>query len=270
MAEQQWQEQVVVITGAAGGLGSAMSRWFAAVGARVALVDRAVDGMTLLATELIAAGGRVSQHAADISDERHVDALFDEIHASWGRVDVMINNAAFADDESLTDTAPERWDAQVDTALRGPYLCARAVLPGMRQRRHGVILNISSVNAKLYVGNEAYSAAKAGLDSLTRSIAVRYGPEGVRAVGIGVGTIVTPGAWGARLQRNPEVSARLTRWYPARRLGHPDDVVQLAAFLVSPQATWITGTTVMLDGGLTAGNPLLAADILGQAESLND
>ncbi|WP_166355661.1 SDR family NAD(P)-dependent oxidoreductase [Phytoactinopolyspora limicola] len=258
------QAPVVVITGAAGGIGSALSRRYAGSGALVALVDRVEHGVAALAEELHDAGANVSHHVADISDEHQVEALFDDVDARWGQVDVVINNAAFADEDSLTDTTPERWDAQVDTALRGPYLCARSVLPGMCDRGSGVILNISSVNAMLYVGNEAYSAAKAGLDSLTRSIAVRYGPKGVRAVGIGAATVVTPGAWDARIARDPEILDRVTRWYPAGRLGRPDDVAALAMFLTSPQAGWITGTTVMLDGGLTAGNPILAADILSE------
>lgn len=264
MSEQQWQDAVVVITGAAGGIGSALSRWYTAAGAHVALVDHSTDRLNKLAEELTTTGGRVSQHSADISDHHDVQDVFNDIHTICGRIDVLINNAAFADEASLIDTTPGRWDAQVDTALRGPYLCARAVLPGMRDRRYGVILNISSVNAKLYFGNEAYSAAKAGLDSLTRSIAVRYGSDGIRSVGIGAGTIVTSGSWDDRVDREPGILDRLTRWYPAGRLGHPGDVANLAAFLTSTSAAWITGTTVMLDGGLTAGNPIMAADILGE------
>lgn len=264
MAEGDWQDKVVVVTGAAGGIGSALSRCYTAAGARVALVGRTGGSVAALAHELDPSRSQVSHHAVDVSNENDVGRVFAEVHSAWGAVDVMINNAAFADEASLIDTTPERWDAQVGTALRGAYLCARAVLPGMRERGRGVILNISSVNARLYVGNEAYSAAKAGLDSLTRSIAVRYGRDGIRAVGIGAGTILTPGAWDARIQRDPDILARVGRWYPAGRLGRPDDVVHLAAFVTSPQAGWITGTTVMLDGGLTAGNPLMAADILSE------
>lgn len=264
MTEQQWQDTVVVITGAAGGIGSALARWYAAAGASVAMVDRSAGRVTELADDLTARGGHVSHHAGDISKDHDVQALFDEIHTAWGRIDVLINSAAYAYEDSLIDTTPDSWNDQVGTALRGPYLCTRATLPGMRDRRHGVILNISSVNAKLYLGNEAYSAAKAGLDSLTRSIAVRYGPDGIRAVGIGAGTIVTPGAWDARNHRDPDLLDRLTRWYPAGRLGHPGDVVHLAVFLTSAGSAWITGTTVMLDGGLSAGNPVMAADILGE------
>ncbi|WP_166356167.1 SDR family NAD(P)-dependent oxidoreductase [Phytoactinopolyspora limicola] len=264
-----WTSKTVVITGAAGGIGSVLSRWYATAGARVALVGRTEAIVAKLAAELrddIDSDGdvRVSHHAADISDADDVDRLFTDVYAAWGSIDVMVNNAAFAYDEDLLATTPQQWDEQVATTLRGPYLCARAVLPGMRERGNGVILNISSVNAQVYVGNEAYSAAKAGLDSLTRSIAVRYGPDGVRAVGLGVGTVVTPGAWDARIERDPGVLERLTRWYPAGRLGQPDDIAHLAGFVTSDQASWITGTTIMIDGGLTAGNPVMAADILSE------
>lgn len=250
-----WQDKVVVITGGAGGIGSAMARWFASVGARVTIVDRPTERLDALAAELGASAG-----AADITDPDQVRAVFDQC----GPVDLLVNSAAIADEDSLLDTTPQRWDAQIDVVLRAPYLCSQAAIPGMRDKGQGVIINISSVNARIYVGNEAYSAAKAGVDSLTRSIAVRYGKDGIRAVGIGLGTVVTPGSWDARLARDPSILERLTQWYPMGRVGRPEDVVSLVAFLGSDQASWLTGTTVMLDGGLTAGNPVMAAQILGE------
>ncbi|NUR87174.1 MAG: SDR family oxidoreductase, partial [Nonomuraea sp.] len=125
----------------------------------------------------------------------------------------------------------------------------------------GAVVNIGSINAAAYFGNDAYSAAKAGLESLTRSLAVRYGPHGVRVNLVAPATIATP-IWGERLARDPGLMERLTRWYPLGRVGNPDDVAAAVLFLASQEAAWITGTTLRVDGGLTAGNAQLVTDIL--------
>lgn len=255
-------QRVVLITGAAGGIGRALSHRFAASGAGLVLVDRDGDRLGVLARDL---GDQVPTmlETLDITDEEAVSDLVTRVEHRWSAVDVLVNNAAYAYDDALLETTPERWDEQVAIALRAVYLCSRAVLPGMQRGGGGVVVNMASVNAHQYFGNEAYSAAKAGVESLTRSIAVRYGPDGVRAVALGIGTVLTPGAWDARIERDPDIVERLTRWYPTGRLGSPEDVAALAAFVASDEASWITGTTIMVDGGLTAGNLRLAEDVLG-------
>lgn len=258
-----WAGRVVAITGGSGGVGSALARWYVTSGASVALIGWNIDTLTRFSQELAAEGHSVSHHVADVSDEKDVADVVSAVIGQWGRVDVFINNAAIADDTDLVETTPERWDAQHGIVLRGPYLCSRAVLPGMRERGRGVIVNISSVNALFHVGNEVYSAAKAGLNSLTRSIAVRYGPDGIRAVGIAPGTIATA-IWNRRLERDPQTLDRVSRWYPIGRVGRPEDIAHLAGFVTSDEASWLTGTTIALDGGLTAGNSVMAADILGE------
>jgi meso-butanediol dehydrogenase / (S,S)-butanediol dehydrogenase / diacetyl reductase len=135
------------------------------------------------------------------------------------------------------------------------------VLADMTENRSGVILNIASVNALTYFGNEAYSAAKAGVLSLTRSLAVRYGPFGVRVNAIAPGTLRTP-AWEQRRQKNPEVLERVARWYPMGRVGEPEDVAGAALFLASDEAAWISGAVLPVDGGLTAGNLQMAQEIV--------
>src|SRR5215211_7585898 len=156
--------------------------------------------------------------------------------------------------------AEEIFDAGGDT-LKGPFLCSQAVLPDMVENGSGVILNISSVNALGYYGNEAYSAAKAGILSLTRSLAVRYGPSGIRINAIAPGTLRTP-AWEERRRANPEVFERLTKWYPLGRVGEPEDVAGAALFLASDDAAWITGAVLPVDGGLTAGNMQMMEEMI--------
>lgn len=257
----QTPDRVVLITGAAGGIGRALTRRFAEPGTALVLVDRDGDSLEALVAEL--GDVPVMAETLDITDEKAIEDLVGGIEDRWAAVGVLINNAAYAYDEDLLDTTPARWDEQVAIALRAPYLCSRAVLPGMQRTGSGVIVNMASVNAHQHFGNEAYSAAKAGVESLTRSIAVRYGPDGVRSVALGIGTVLTPGAWDARIERDPDIVERLTRWYPAGRLGLPEDIAELSHFVASDAASWITGTTIMIDGGLTAGNSQLAADVLG-------
>src|SRR5215204_1363665 len=180
---------------------------------------------------------------------------------AYGPVDVLINNAAKATDADFLSLGEMKWDADVATTLKGSFLCSQAVLPGMLEQRYGVILNISLVNALAYYGNEAYSAAKAGILSLTRSLAVRYGPFGVRTNAIAPGTLRTP-AWEARQQKDPRVFERVAAWYPLGRVGQPEDVVGAALFLASDEASWITGAVLPVDGGLTAGNHRMTREIV--------
>lgn len=140
------------------------------------------------------------------------------------------------------------------TSLRGAYSCTRSVLPQMIERGSGVFVNISSINALLALGGDAYSAAKAGLISMTRTIAVRYGPHGIRANVICPGTIRTR-AWLAREQARPGILRELAELYPVRRIGEPGDVAAAALFLASDEASFISGAVLNVDGALTAGLP---------------
>jgi len=141
----------------------------------------------------------------------------------------------------------------VNVNLKGAFLCSKAVLPAMIERRSGVIVNVSSVNGLAFFGDEAYSAAKAGMISLTQGIAVRYGRFGVRCVAVAPGTIRTP-IWQDRVEKEPAIFERLAKWYPLGRVGEPEDVASAVLFLASSEASWITGTVLRVDGGLLAGS----------------
>src|SRR5260370_5539394 len=156
------------------------------------------------------------------------------------------------------------WDRDVAVVLKSVFLCCKAVLPSMIDRGSGAIVNIASVNALTALGNEAYSAAKAGMINLTQGIAVRYGANGIRCNAIAPGTIRTP-IWQARVDRDPVVFERLVKWYPLGRVGEPDDIANAAMFLASDDAGWITGTVLRVDGGLLAGSHRMSRDLLAQA-----
>ena len=149
----------------------------------------------------------------------------------------------------------------MDGTLTSAYLCIHAVLPGMVERGGGSIVNVASVNGLGYYGNEAYSAAKAGMISLSGSVAARYGRHGVRSNSVAPGTIRTA-AWDERLAREPDLLERLARWYPLGRVGTPDDVASAVLFLGSGEASFISGAVLTVDGGLTTGQVRMADEML--------
>lgn len=249
------QGKVAVITGAASGIGLEIARLFIAEGATVAILDANVDALSRLPETLPSAVGV----ECDIRDRAAVVAALAQARLS-GPIDILVNNAATCCDETFDQISEDEWKQDIDVSLNAAFTLIQLTLPDLCQRR-GVILNIASINGLAYFGNESYSAAKAGLISLTRSIAARYGREGVRSNAIAPGTIITP-IWENRLEKEPSVLDRATEWYPLGRLGTTRDVANAALFLCSDEASWITGTTLVVDGGLMAGYPLMAERIL--------
>jgi NAD(P)-dependent dehydrogenase (short-subunit alcohol dehydrogenase family) len=255
----------VVVTGGGSGLGRVLAHRFAAEGAAVVIADVMGQRATTVAGEISEAGGRSLAHTTDVTHKADVEAMVEETREAFGSVEILVNNAAKATDADFLDASEEVWDEDVAIALKGSFLCSQAVLADMTENRSGVILNISSVNALAYFGNEAYSAAKAGILSLTRSLAVRYGPLGVRVNAIAPGTLRTP-AWEQRRQKDPNVLERVVKWYPLGRIGEPEDVAEAALFLASDKATWISGAVLPVDGGLTAGNIKMAQEIVDESD----
>ena len=241
-----------VVVGGAGGIGGAVVERLAHEGAHVVVVDREPARTHALAA---AVGGTAL--VGDMAVAGDVARLV----AAVGAVDVLVLSTLSVTSDDLVRTDEAAWRADLEGTLHPAFLCARALLPGMIERGRGAIVNISSVNADSYIGNEAYSAAKAALDSLTRSIATRYGRHGIRCNSVAPGTIATA-AWNARLDREPDLLDRLARWYPVGRIGTPAEVAAAVAFLASDEASFITGVTLRVDGGLLAGLGLMAEELL--------
>jgi meso-butanediol dehydrogenase / (S,S)-butanediol dehydrogenase / diacetyl reductase len=257
----RFQGRVAIITGGGSGLGRVLAHRFAAQGAAVVVADVVEQRAEAVAHEISEAGGESLAQTVDVTNAADVGVMVGAAREAFGAVDILVNNAAKATDADFLEMSEEVWDEDVAITLKGSFLCSQAVLAGMKENGSGVILNISSVNALAYFGNEAYSAAKAGVLSLTRSLAVRYGPFGVRVNAIAPGTLRTP-AWEQRRQKDPEVFERASRWYPLGRIGEPEDVAGAALFLASDEAAWISGAVLPVDGGLTAGNMQMAREIV--------
>jgi NAD(P)-dependent dehydrogenase (short-subunit alcohol dehydrogenase family) len=182
-------------------------------------------------------------------------------------LDVLVNNAAIGGGDDILATDEATWDHVLAVVLKSVFLCCRASLPYMLDRGYGSIVNISSVNALIGLGEEAYSAAKAGMISLSQNLSIRYAAQGVRTNVICPGTVRTP-IWRDRLARRSDIFERLSAWYPVGRVGEPDDVATAAVFLASDEAAFINGAVLTVDGGLTAGLYRLSRELEADSESL--
>lgn len=251
--------KTVLITGAAGGIGQVLCRHFAAHNAAVIALDRD-EKVHELAEDLRNQSACAEAVTADISDQNQVNEAIRQGADVLGPVDILINNAAIAIAGNLALTTAENWRQDIEVDLNGAYYCTAAVLPAMQERANGAIVAISSVNALTTLGNPAYSAAKAGLISFSKSIAVEYGRFGIRANVVCPGTVQTP-VWKERVAKQPEIFENLKKWYPLGRIAEPIDIAKAVAFLASDDARVITGSVLNVDAGLMAGNAIMAAEL---------
>jgi len=207
-----------------------------------------------------ATGQRAIAVQADVADESQVQTMIETVEQKLGPVDLLVNNAGIAEGDDLLTFDESTWDLNLAVVLKSVYLVSRQILPGMLERGSGAIVNVSSVNGLTAVGQEAYSAAKAGMINLTQNMAVKYGPQGVRVNVVCPGSVRTP-IWDGIVAENPQIFEKLTRWYPLGRVGEAEDIAAAILFLASDDASWITGQALAVDGGLTAGIPGLLADV---------
>ena len=254
-----FRSKVVAITGAAGGIGQSLCRHFAKQGARVAAIDKSSALRDFMAEGWVT-NGSAAHAVVDIGDRTAVATAFKELTAALGPVDILVNNAGFSSHPTFARTSPESWDQEVNGNLNGAYYCAHAVLEGMKVKGGGSIVAIGSVNGLGALGDPAYSAAKAGLISLAKSLALEYGRYNIRSNIVLPGTVRTP-LWQRRAAKDPSVLETLRKWYPLGRIVDPDDVAQAVAFLASDAAAAITGIALPVDCGLSAGNIVMAREL---------
>ncbi|MEV6112773.1 SDR family NAD(P)-dependent oxidoreductase [Streptomyces sp. NPDC052109] len=241
----------VLVTGAARGIGAAVARRLAEEGGQVLVTDQDLPEAERTATALRQQGLSARALACDIADRACVEAAVAHAVDTFGSLDVLVNCAAHCtpDVPLFEDDPDDVWALDLDVTLTGAYRCCRAALPHLAACGRGAIVSIGSVNGLQDFGNHAYSAAKAGLGSLTRTLAGHAAARGVRVNLVVPGTVRTS-AWTGR---EDELDA-IRPLYPLGRVGEPEDIAAAVAFLASRDAAWVTGTTLVVDGGLTAVN----------------
>jgi NAD(P)-dependent dehydrogenase (short-subunit alcohol dehydrogenase family) len=246
--------QTAVVTGAAQGIGLGIASGLGRAGATVILGDIAEAGGEAAADHLRGLGLKARFAAVDVSNETSVKAFASRLAREVSGLNVLVNNAGVAFFAGIQETDLDAWNEVIDVDLRGPYLMTRHLAPLLKQGAPAAVINIASVHALMTVDNmAAYAAAKGGVVAMVRSMAQEFGPAGVRVNAISPGFVDTPLYRGWRdSQSDPRAAeARVTNALPLRRIGHPDEIGDLTAFLCSPLAASITGANFVLDSGLT-------------------
>ncbi|MEY2927772.1 MAG: hypothetical protein RL367_2249 [Pseudomonadota bacterium] len=242
--------RIALVTGAASGMGRATAQLLAAMGARVALVDFNGDGVAAVAADI---GGDAAAWSLDVANGAQVETVVAQVAAHFGGIDIIVNCAGVSDPLPLdAERYPAAWDRLIGVMMTGPQTIIRAALPWLRQSSAARVVNIASTEALgATAGHSAYSAAKAGLTGLTRSLAVEFGRDGITVNAICPGPINT----GMTAPIPDEAKAIFAKRRTAmNRYGEPEEVAQMIVSLCLPGASYITGTTIPVDGGLIARN----------------
>jgi 3-oxoacyl-[acyl-carrier protein] reductase len=240
--------KISLITGAAQGIGLATAKKFAQEGATVVVCDVKAEAVNAAVAECQALGAQAEGHTMDVTQRDQVDAVVAAVLARHGRIDVLVNNAGITQDARLQNMTQEQFDRVIDVNLRGVFHCSQAVANTMVAQGSGVILNASSV-VGIYgnFGQTNYAASKFGVIGFTKTWSRELGPKGVRVNAVAPGFIATP-----ILSTIPEkVIAKMAQRVPLRRLGQPEEIANVYAFLASNEASYINGEVIEVSGGMT-------------------
>jgi len=245
-------DKVAVVTGGGSGIGAASARLLAHEGARLAILDCNLEAGQAVAASIRHEGAEALAIACDVSRDAQVRESMQQVAAVFGCIDILFNNAGLAVRQPVGEQEEEGWDRVVETNLKGAYLCSRHALPHFPDRG-GSIIHAASVTGITGVRSRAaYSAAKGAIVALTRNMALDYAPRHIRVNCVCPGFVKTP--FIAALLHDPQRSQRLTAMHPLGRLGEPEDIAYAVLFLASEESSWMTGQSLVVDGGFSAGH----------------
>jgi 3-oxoacyl-[acyl-carrier protein] reductase len=247
--------EIVLITGAAIGIGRATAKAFAKAGYHVVATDvLAAEGASLVA-EIIAEGGKAEFHVLDVRSTEAADAIVAAVEATHGGIDVIVANAGIAHRVPLAEMTDAKWDHTFEIDLKGIFRVVRPALPGMKARKNGAVIALSSIMGVAYGWDEHvhYSAAKSGVVGLVRGLAVELARDGIRVNGIAPGYIRTAQLLSKEHSLGPEAADKAGEFIPMGRIGQPEEIADVALFLASSAARYMTGQVVVVDGGLLVG-----------------
>jgi NAD(P)-dependent dehydrogenase (short-subunit alcohol dehydrogenase family) len=248
------QGKVALVTGARRGMGKAHALALAAQGATVVITDIDQSECELVADEVRAQGGETVCYKLDVSNKADVDRVFDEVVAKYGRLDILVNNAGIYQSRPFLEMTEEEWDRTIDINLKGEFLCAQRAAKEMAKNKWGRIINIASIASGGVgvgiAGGAHYTASKGGIIGMSETLAVELAPLGITVNVIGPGAIDTPMVGAANLPK--EAVDAMLAGVPLKRMGRPEEVSAAVVFLASDEASYVTGSTMYVDGGWLA------------------
>ena len=247
---ERFSGQVGFVTGAASGIGRSIALNLAREGADVVACDVNAAGMRETCSEIEQLGRRALAQLLDVASAEQISSAVDAALGHFGKIDVLMNIAGISPKENFLDCTEESWDITHDVNLKGVMLCSQTVARHMVERKSGKIVSIASTAAEVIFPNLGpfYHTSKAGVSQLTRYMAQELAPHGINVNAIGPGTIVTPLT--QPMIDNKEISGPILSRIPLQRFGQPDDIARVALFLASEDAVYVTGQTILVDGGL--------------------
>lgn len=243
------KDKVSVVTGSGRGIGRSIAILFAQEGSKVAICSRTKSELDEVEQTISANGGACLSVVADVSNKTDVNSLVSRVLDQYGRIDILVNNAAISPTHDILHIPEEEWDKVIDTNLKSVYLCCKSVVPVMIEQKKGKIVNISSITGTIVSSSRVthYSASKGGIMGFTISLALELAQYGINVNAISPGSIMTPGlerSWG------PDMVNEMANSIPLKRIGDPMDIAYAAEFLASEESNYITGQTIVVDGGV--------------------